>query len=253
MRATYGKQQGDAWIKNRVGRITGSRIADVISVLTRASGAKKAGDPSAKRDAYKLELIAERLTGRAKDHYVSPAMEHGTDTEDDARLYYERALGVMVAPVGFVLHPKYDFTGASPDALVDEDGILEIKCPETTTHLEYVMAGEVPEQYIPQIQWELACTGRKWADFVSYDPRIEEPKLRFFYRRIERNDALIEQYTQAVLKLQAEIEYFFAERNATPLAPYPVEIITEDGEVLDDTYLTDEEIDRYIPVGPEAA
>jgi putative phage-type endonuclease len=233
MRVTYGRQQSDAWLRNRVGRITGSRIADVISVLTRTSGAKKAGDPSAKRDAYKLELIAERLTGRAKDHYVSMAMEHGTATEDDARLYYEGALRMMCEPVSFVLHPKYDFTGSSPDALVGEDGILEIKCPDTTTHLDYVLGGKVPDEYLPQIMWELACTGRKWADFVSYDPRIQDDKLRFFYRRVERDEALIAHYTEQVLKLNAEIEYFFAERNATPIAPYPVELITEDGEVIE--------------------
>jgi len=233
MRATYGRQQGDAWIKNRIGRITGSRIADVISVLTRASGAKKAGDPSAKRDAYKLEVIAERLTGRAKDHYVSPAMEHGTNTEDDARMYYESVMRQMCAPVSFVLHPRYDFTGSSPDSLVGDSGVLEIKCPETTTHLAYHQGGVVPEEYVPQIQWELACTERQWCDFVSFDPRIQDPNLRFFYRRMKRDEDLIRHYTEQVLKLNAEIEYFFAEHNAKPIAPFPVEIITEDGEVLE--------------------
>ena len=184
-----------------------------------------------------MELIAERLTGRAKDHYVSPAMEHGTATENDARLYYEGALRVMCEPVGFILHPKYDFTGCSPDSLVGSDGVLEVKCPETTTHLEYVQAGKVPDEYMPQIMWELACTERKWADFVSFDPRILDDRLRFFYRRVERDEALIDYYTQEVLKLNAEIEYFFAERNIDPkklLAPFPVEIIEEElaeGEV----------------------
>lgn len=243
MKIAFGKQQGDAWIRNRVGRITGSRIADVVSKLTRASGAKKAGDPSAKRDTYKLELIAERLTGRAKDHYVSPAMEHGTDTEDEAALYYEGVMRQMVEPVGFILHPQYDFTGASPDRLVGSEGLLECKCPETTTHLEYVMAGQIPSEYLPQVAWELACTGRKWADFVSFDPRINDAKLRYFYRRVSRADlvwgeyageAVINYFTSEVLKLNAEIEFWFAERGITPVAPYPVELVDDEtGEVLD--------------------
>lgn len=245
MKVAYGKQQSDSWIRSRVGRITGSRIADVCSYLSRSSGAKKAGDSSAKRDSYRLELIAERLTGRAKDHYVSPAMEWGTETENDARLYYEGIMRQMVEPVGFVLHPEFDFTGASPDSLVGTEGVLELKCPETTTHLQYISEGKIPEEYLPQVAWELACTGRKWADFVSYDPRIHAESLRFFYRRVERNEltwitgygkdevvltgeAVIDYFTSEVLKLNAEIEAFFTERNAKPIAPYPVEIIEEE-------------------------
>ncbi len=247
MRITYGKQQGDAWLRNRIGRIPGSRIADVVSVLTRASGSKKAGDPSAKRDALKLELIAERLTGRAKDHYVSLAMEFGTAMEDEARLYYEGALRLMCEPVNFVLHPDYDFTGSSPDALVGSEGVLEIKCPETTTHLEYIQSGVVPEQYRPQIAWEMACTGRRWADFVSYDPRIQDEKLRFFYRRLGRDEiewkigerfltgeAVIDYFTEQVLRLNAEMEQFFAEHNAKPIAPFPVEIVSGEEECVGD-------------------
>lgn len=243
MRITYGKQQGDTWIRNRIGRITGSRIADVCSYLVIKS---RAGESSAKRNNYQMELIAERLTGRARDHYVSPAMEHGTATEDDARLYYEKAVGEMCIPVSFVLHPKYDFTGSSPDSLVGDDGVLEIKCPESTTHLQYVLDGKVPDEYLPQIVWELACTGREWADFVSFDPRIQDETLRFFYRRIKREDLewcagesiyageqVIEYFTQQMLKFEAEIQDFFAEHHAKPIAPYPVEIITEDGEVIE--------------------
>jgi putative phage-type endonuclease len=239
MRNTFGSQQGDAWLRNRIGRITGSCLADVCSYLTRASGAKKAGDSSAKRDGYRMQLIAERLTGRATDHYVSLSMEHGTNTEDDARIYYEGATRQMCAPVGFVLHPQYDFTGASPDALVGSDGVLEIKCPETTTHLEYIDAGVVPPEYVAQIMWELACTGRKWADFISFDPRVQDDKLRFFYRRMERDEAMIATYTAEVLKLNAEIEYWIAEHKAIPVAPYPVEIVTEDGEILEPGAVSD--------------
>jgi putative phage-type endonuclease len=251
MRNTYGSQQSDAWLRNRVGRIPGSRIADVCSYLVIKS---RAGESSAKRNNYKMELIAERLTGRAKDHYVSPAMEHGTATENDARLYYEGALRVMCEPVSFVLHPKYDFTGCSPDSLVAAEGVLEIKCPETTTHLEYVEGGRIPDEYLPQIAWELVCTERKWADFVSYDPRIQDDLLRFFYRRIGRDEfewkvgerlltgeAVLDYFTSEVIKLNAEIEYFFASHDAKPVAPYPVELITEDGEIQDAAELTESE------------
>jgi putative phage-type endonuclease len=251
MRIAYGKQQSDSWIRSRVGRITGSRIADVCSYLTRKSGTKGPGDSSAKRDGYRLELIAERLTGRAKDHYVSPAMEHGTNYENDARLYYEGVMRQMCEPVGFVLHPKYDFTGASPDSLVGADGVLEIKCPETTTHLEYVLGGQIPEEYLPQVAWELACTGRQWVDFVSFDPRVQVDSLRFFYRRVQRSElawiigsgkdetvltgeAVIDYFEREVCKLNAEIEFFFAERGIDPIAPFSVELVDEEtGEVSD--------------------
>lgn len=246
MRNTYGSQQSDAWLRNRIGRIPGSRIVDVCSYLVIKS---RAGEPSAKRNSLRMDLIAERLTGRAKDHYVSPQMEHGTDTESEAVMFYERALRTMCAPVGFVLHPKYDFTGSSPDALVGTEGVLEVKCPDTTTHLEYIQAGVVPEQYLPQIAWEMACTERKWADFVSYDPRIQDQRLRFFYRRTGRDElewkagkrvlkgeAVIDYFTSEVLKLNAEIEYWFAEHNAKPIAPFPVELVTEDGEVVPQSF-----------------
>lgn len=252
MKNTYGSQQGDAWLKNRIGRITGSRIADVCSYLSRASGPKKAGDSSSTRDNYRRELISERLTGFAKDHYNSPAMQRGSALENDARMYYEGAMRQMCAPVNFVLHAKYDFTGASPDSLVGDDGILEIKCLLPWNHIAYVEAKQIPEEYYPQVAWELACTGRKWVDFVLFCPDIRGcEELRFFYRRINRSElvwsvgsgkderlltgeAVIDYFTSEVLKFNAEIEYFMAEHSATPIAPFPVEIVTEEGEIEDD-------------------
>jgi putative phage-type endonuclease len=243
MREVFGKQQGDNWIRSRVGRITGSRISDVIARL-------KNGQESAKRRNYRLELIAERLTGRAADHFVSPAMDWGSAKEDDAVLFYEGALKVIAEPIGFVLHPKHDFTGASPDRSVADDGLLEVKCPTTETHLEWVIAGQVPEEHIPQMQWEMACTGRKWCDFVSYDPRIQDSKLRFFYRRVERDDAKIEELTAEVLKLNAEIEYFMAQHECKPIGPYPVELVKDQPQdsVADEAFITKEDLDRYLPI-----
>jgi putative phage-type endonuclease len=250
MRNSFGSQQSDQWLKNRIGRITGSRLADVCSYLVIKS---RAGESSAKRNNYRMELIAERLTGRAKDHYVSPAMEWGTNTENEARLYYEGVMRQMCEPVGFVLHPQFDFTGASPDSLVGTEGVLEIKAPETTTHLDYVLAGQIPADYVPQVAWELACTNRKWADFVSFDPRIHESSLRFFYRRVGRDElewpiasegkpltltgeAVIDYFTSETLKLNAEIDYFFAERGIKALAPYPVQLLEAEEETPDVPY-----------------
>lgn len=170
MREAFGAQQGDAWLTSRVGRITGSRIDEVCAYLKRASGDKKAGDSSKTRDDYLEELITERLTGRAKDHYNSPAMQRGSALEEDARRCYSAAMDSEVTPVGFVLHPKYDFTGASADSLVDDDGVLEIKCLLPWNHIHYVRRKEVPEEYYPQIAWEMACADREYCDFVLYCP-----------------------------------------------------------------------------------
>lgn len=248
MKNTYGGQQGDTWLRNRVGRITGSRIVDVCSYLSRSSGEKKPGDSSGKRDNYRWELIGERLTGRAKNHADTPEMQWGRDNEEAAALYYESVIRQMVQPVNFVLHPKYDFTGCSPDRLVGNEGLLEIKCPETTTHLQYRDRKIIPAEYMPQTAWELACTERKWADFVSFDPRITEPHMRFFYRRVGRDEleftigsgkderrltgeAVIDYFTSEVLKLNAQIEFYFAENQAQPIAPFPVKVLEEDGPV----------------------
>lgn len=248
MREAYGAQQGDAWIRNRVGRITASRMADVCSFLTRKSGDKNPGDSSAEREKYKMELIAERITGRAADKYVSPYMEWGTDTEEDARLCYEGLTRVMVEPVNFVLHPLYDFTGASPDALVGADGLLEIKAPQTTTHLRYIIGDVVPDDYLPQIGWELACTGRQWADFLSYDPRVMDEAGRFFCRRVTVDEltwttwdkteykgaTVLEYFTAQVLQLEAEINQFIEGRKWRAVAPFPVEFKAPKAKPVDD-------------------
>lgn len=259
MKIAYGKPQSDAWLHARCGRLCGSRIADAASYLTRASGSKKAGDSSAKRDRYKLELIAERLTGNLADHYVSPSMEWGVEQEQETIQYYESVLRVMVLPVGYVIHPDYPFWGSTPDGLVGSDGILEVKNPDTVTHLTYFLDGILPEQYVPQVVSQLACTGkeRRFADFVSRDSRIQDERLRFFYKRIGRDELewevgalkltgenVIDYFTSEVIRLNAEIEQFFQEHGAKPIAPFPVEIISEDGEIL-------EEKKRYVVGGVE--
>jgi putative phage-type endonuclease len=136
------------------------------------------------------ELIVERLTGKAADMYINAAMQWGTEQEPNARLAYETKLGVLVDQVGFVPHPGIAMAGCSPDGLINEDGLIEIKCPNSATHIETCISKAVPKKYVHQMQWQMACTGRKWCDFISYDPRLP-PDMQMFIKRLKRDDALI--------------------------------------------------------------
>jgi len=175
-------QGSDAWKALRCGKVTASRVADVV--------ARTKTGPAASRANYLAQLIAERLTGTATETYTNAAMQHGTETEPEARCAYEFYQGVTVEQVAFMLHPKIDQAGASPDGLVGADGLVEIKCPQTATHLETLLGQAVPAKYADQMQFQMACTGRKWCDFVSYDPRMPE-HMRLFVRRVARDDARI--------------------------------------------------------------
>jgi hypothetical protein len=130
-------------------------------------------------------------------------MQHGIDTEPQARAAYEAKSGSFVEEVGFVLHTSISEAGASPDGFVDEDGLIEIKCPQTATHMDTLLSENVPAKYVTQMQWQMACTGRKWCDFVSYDPRLPE-KMQLFVKRVPRDDAYIE-------LLEKEVSAFIVE------------------------------------------
>lgn len=159
-------QQGTPeWFALRSGKVTASRIADVI--------AKTKTGPSASRANYLAQLTAEIMTGQPQESYSNAAMQRGVDNEPLARAAYEAHKCVFVEKVGFVIHPAIEGAGASPDGLVG-DGLLEIKCPNTATHQEYLLGGVAPSKYHPQMAWQCACTGRKWVDFVSFDPRMPE-------------------------------------------------------------------------------
>jgi predicted phage-related endonuclease len=132
-------------------------------------------------------------------------MEWGTEQEPHARAAYSARTGELVEEVGFIQHPRLEHAGASPDGLVNDEGLVEFKCPATSTHLDTLLAGEVPTKYIPQIQFQMACTGRKWCDFVSYDPRLPE-HLRMFVKRVERDEKYI-------TTLEGEVKTFLAELN----------------------------------------
>lgn len=192
-------EQGSAeWLKLRCGRITASRICDVMARL-------KSGAEAAARRNYRLELMAARLTGRSGNHFVSDAMRWGTEQEQFARVEYELQTGAMVDQVGLVLHPDFDWAAASPDGLVAGDGGVEIKCPETATHISWLMSGEIPEDYVLQMQWNMRCTERSWWDFVSYDPRIVDKRLQLLMTRIDRDEALIVKIEAEVTKLHGEV------------------------------------------------
>lgn len=197
-------QGSPEWKALRCGKVTASRVADVV--------AKTKTGYSASRANYLAQLIAERLTGTAAETYSNAAMQHGTETEPEARDAYCFYQGVTVEQVAFVPHPKIDQAGASPDGLVDDDGLVEIKCPNTATHLETLLGQAVPAKYIDQMQFQMACTGRKWCDFVSYDPRMPE-HMRLFVRRVERDDKRIDLLENEIAGFLLEMAVKLAELN----------------------------------------
>jgi putative phage-type endonuclease len=188
-------QGSDEWKALRLGKVTASRVADVV--------AKTKSGYSASRANYMAQLIAERLTDTVAESYTNAAMQHGTETEPEARDAYCFYQGVTVEEVAFVAHPKIDQAGASPDGLVGADGLVEIKCPNTATHLETLLGRAVPAKYETQMQFQMACTGREWCDFVSYDPRMPE-NMRLFIKRLPRDD-------KRIAELESEIASFLLE------------------------------------------
>lgn len=194
-------EQGSAeWIQLRCGKATASRVADVMAKLK-----TKPNEEAAPRSNYRTELVCERLTGRAADHFVSFDMEWGTANEPLARAAYEIHFGADVDSVGFATHPRIAGFGASPDGLIGKDGLIEIKCPKTATHIGYLLDNVVPEEYQRQMLAEMACTGRQWCDFISFDPRLPK-RLQMFAIRFERDDKRIAEMEQEVEKFLAEVD-----------------------------------------------
>ena len=172
------------WFEARRGKVTASRVADVIAKTKSGWGAS--------RGNYEAQLIAEILTGEVADSFTNAAMEWGTATEPQARKAYEFLKDVEVEEIGFVDHPIINGTGASPDGLVGANGMLEIKCPNTKTHIDTLLTQKVPKKYDTQMQWQMCCAGkdRLWTDFVSFDPRLPQ-HLNMFFKRVERDDERI--------------------------------------------------------------
>ena len=190
-------QGSEEWFTIRIGKVTASRVADVI--------AKTKTGYSATRDNYMAQLVCERLTGQKGDSFSNAAMQHGTETEPLARLSYEVTQNVLVDEVGFVPHPTIEMAGASPDGLVGDDGLLEIKCPNTATHIDTLLSQTVPGKYNTQMQFQMACTGRKWCDFVSFDNRLPE-ELQLFVRRVPRDEVFIRLIEAEIVQFLAELD-----------------------------------------------
>lgn len=200
-------QGSEEWVEARIGRVTASVISDVM-----AKG--RSGAPSATRANLLARIVAERLSGRAAEGFTSQAMQHGIDTEAQARACYTMETGRNVDEVGFVPHPSIAMAGASPDGLVGDRGLVEIKCPNTATHIDTILTGAVPDKYLKQMLFQMACTGRDWCDFVSFDPRMPD-EMQLFIKRVPRDAEAIAEIEAAVLAILAEAEELIAKLNAT--------------------------------------
>jgi hypothetical protein len=181
-----------------MGRVTGSRAADVVASI-------KSGEAAARRD-YRMELVTERLAGLAsEDAYVTADMQRGIDLEPQAFATYEALRGELVQTSGFLSHTEH-MAGCSLDGHIgDFAGILEIKCPRSANHLAIVRAGEVPTKYLPQITHNLWISGAAWCDFLTFDPRFPSP-FQAAILRVERDEAAIAAYEAKVLAFLREVE-----------------------------------------------
>ena len=191
------EQRSSAWFEARLGKVTASRVADVI--------AKTKSGYSASRDNYMAQLICERLTGQQGESFTNAAMTWGTETEPLARSAFEAYADVMVEEVGFAPHPSIEMSGASPDGLVGLFGMLEIKCPNTATHIDTLLTQTVPGKYITQMQWQMRCCERQWCEFVSFDPRLPQD-LQLFVKRVEFNQTYVAMLEEEVISFLEELE-----------------------------------------------
>lgn len=188
-------EQGTAeWFADRLGKVTASRIADVMMKTTTAGFQN-----------YQAQLVCERLTGEPTEAFTSAAMQHGTDTEPQARAMYELMSGNDVEEVGFIPHPTLGMSGASPDGTVGSDGLVEIKCPQPATHIKTLMGKSIDRKYLLQMQWQMVCTGRIWCDFVSFCPSLP-PDLQLFVKRVDLDAELAEEITEAVTRFLASVD-----------------------------------------------
>ena len=191
------EQQTPEWYEVKIGKVGASRLADVM-----AEG--KNGKPSATRANYMYELLTARLTGEYQQTYQSPEMLRGIELEAEARRKYEIVTFNEVKQVGWIPHPEIEMCGCSPDGLVDDDGLIEIKCPNTKTHLETVLHGKIDRSYMLQMQWQIECSGREWCDFVSYDPRLPE-NIQICIIRVDKKQEVIDSIKTAVQAFLSEL------------------------------------------------
>lgn len=203
------EQRSPEWFAERLGKVTASRMADMLATTKSGWGAG--------RDDYKTQLAWERLNGVSREQFRNANMEAGIEHEPEARAAYESLYLVDVVECGFIPHPTIGMSGASPDGLVGDDGIVEIKCPILKTHTDTLEGASIKRQYELQRQWQLACTGRKWCDFVSYLDRKRHPEdgfdrrgTRLVVRRTWRNKALIAEIEKEVIIFLREVDAKYA-------------------------------------------
>jgi putative phage-type endonuclease len=190
------EQRTEEWFAARCGKVTASRVADII--------AKTKTGYSTSRDNYLAQLVCERMTGKPAESYSNAAMSWGTDQEEFARAAYEARMDILVTEVGFVDHPWIAMSGASPDGLANE-GLVEIKCPNTATHIDTLLSRTVPAKYITQMMWQMACADRPWCDFVSFDPRLPE-RHQLFIKRINYDLEMVNLLENSVIQFLGDVD-----------------------------------------------
>jgi len=191
------EQRSEEWFAARCGKVTASRVADII--------AKTKTGYSTSRENYLAQLVCERMTKKPAESYSNAAMQWGTDQEPFARAAYEATKDVLVDELGFAIHPTIEGAGASPDGLVGLFGLVEIKCPNTATHIDTLLTQTVPTKYITQMQWQMACTQRQWCDYCSFDPRMDEG-LQLFIKRVEYDPIYVAQLEKEVINFLMDVE-----------------------------------------------
>lgn len=191
------EQGSPEWLAIRMGKVTASRLADMLAQTKSGWGASRAN--------YMAELVAERLTGKSPDRFQSGAMAYGSATEDAARQHYAFKHAAIIEQVAFVEHPHIEYAGCSPDGFVGDDGGVETKCPNIATHIATLKGKSLPGNYYKQIMWNMACTGREWWDYVSFCPDLP-PEMRSFEQRVYRNEAVIREFEAEVRSFLAEVE-----------------------------------------------
>lgn len=192
-------QGSDEWKTLRCGKVTASRVSDAVAQNRAKTGWGKT------RDTYMGELIAERLSGVPAEGYSNATMQRGNEVEPEARAAYSFFRDADITEIAFVDHPTIEMAGASPDGLVNDDGLVEFKCPNTATHIDTVIRKKIDARYVTQMQWQMACTGRRWTDYISYDPRLPQD-LRMYVQRVERDIARIVELESMVREFQTELD-----------------------------------------------
>jgi len=191
------EQGSPEWFEQRLGKVTASKIADVMATVKTGEAASRAN--------YRIKLALERLTGKREESFTTTAMDHGTEYEPVARALYEVYRDVEVSEVGLIDHPTIPMAGASPDGLIGDDGCLEIKCFQPANHTTYLLTRKIEKKYMLQMQFQMACTGRQWCDFVAYQPFFPD-HLQILIIRVPRDDESIKEIEDEVSKFLVEVD-----------------------------------------------